>query len=110
MQRSRVIEASLGAAAILGVACWLASPSPSVAQGLPSGSFLSASTMRGNLTVELSIDPAVGPLSTQWAGPITRVDEVTILDEWVILRKKDAKGTGSLIVPRDRIVTINIGE
>jgi hypothetical protein len=85
-------------------------PGASLAQSGAQASFLGSTTIRGNLTVEVALDPQAGAASAQWAGPIKKVDEVTLMDEWAILRKREPASTGTLIVPRSKIVYINIVE
>ncbi|MBL8744958.1 MAG: hypothetical protein JNK58_01235 [Phycisphaerae bacterium] len=71
---------------------------------------LGVHVIRGKLTVELILDPATGPNnSTAWTGPIKNVDEVVLFDKWALLRKRDLGTDGTLIVPREKIVFINIG-
>lgn len=84
-------------------------PSTAIGADRGGGSDLGCYTISGNLTVELVLDPATGPSSTAWTGPIKNVDEVTLLDKWAILRKRDLGTDGSLIVPREKIVFINVG-
>lgn len=100
--------AGLGLLAIVGAVALL--PGPSLAQTSAQASFLGSTTIRGNLTVEIALDPQAGAASAQWAGPIKKVDEVTLMDEWAILRKREPASTGTLIVPRSKIVYINIVE
>lgn len=73
----------------------------------PTG--LSGHTIRGDLTVELRLMPQSG-YQADWAAPIKNVDEVTMLEDWVVLRKRDGTTRGMLIVPRDQIGYINVGE
>jgi hypothetical protein len=100
-----------GVLAIVGVGVVATLPGPSLAQsgGTPA-TYLGSTTIRGNLTVEIALDPQTGAAQGQWAGPIKRVDEVTLLDQWAILRKREPASTGTLIVPREKIVYINVVE
>lgn len=104
-------KAAVGLGLIV-IACMVAvSSGPTRAQsGGASASYLGSTTIRGNLTVEIALDPQAGAASAQWAGPIKKVDEVTLMDEWAILRKREPASTGTLIVPRDKIVYINVLE
>ncbi len=71
---------------------------------------LACYVLSGKLTVELVLDPATGPNnSAAWTGPIKDVDEVILFDKWALLRKRDLGTNGSLIVPREKIVFINVG-
>lgn len=100
------------AAAIVAATLGFAVIAPrSQAQASSSGPVgLASNTIRGNLTVEVILDPQTGGASADWAGPIKQVDEVTLLDEWVILRKKQGGSTGTLIVPREKIVYVHVGD
>lgn len=70
---------------------------------------LASCTIRGNLTVEIILDPKTGPAnSNAWAGPIKDVDEVTLLEEWALITKRALGSDGTLIVPREKVVFINI--
>ena len=105
---SALTVAAAAACAALGFA-WFAPRTQ--AQGTSGGpESLAANTLRGNLTVEVILDPQTGGASADWAGPIKQVDEVTLLDEWVILRKKQGGTTGTLIVPREKIVYVHVGD
>lgn len=107
--RSASIVGSLALAAIL----WLAvRPSEVQGQGarVDPGASLPSVTLRGRLTVEFAMDPMGGPATRDFAGPYQRVDEVTLTDEYVVLRKADTTGRGTLVLPRSRLVYINIGE
>lgn len=75
-----------------------------------AGSGLPAVTIRGRLTVEFAMDPTGGPATRDFSGPYERVDEVTLTDEYVVLRKADTTGRGTLVLPRSRLLYINIGE
>lgn len=85
-------------------------PQPASAAERPSNGQLDSCTISGKLTVELVLDPATGPTNaTAWTGPIKEVDEVILLDKWALLRKRGLGTDGTLIVPREKIVFINIG-
>lgn len=93
------------------VAVWTLRPEPAIgAERGGGGTDLGLYTIHGNLTVELILDPATGPNNAAaWTGPIKNVDEVTLFDKWALLRKRDLGTDGTLIVPREKIVFINIG-
>lgn len=112
MNRTRnawVWAMAMGAAAGMGGAIVLQprtaiGADPSRAQGLDS------CTISGKLTVEVVLDPSTGPANASaWTGPIKDVDEVTLFDEWAVISKRDLGTDGTLVVPRDKIVFINIG-
>lgn len=100
----------IGAALLAGGIALVASNSSDARSSDAVSGFLASSTIRGNLTVEITLDPDAGAASSAWAGPIKKVDEVTLLDEWAILRKRDGITTGVLIVPREQIVYINVAD
>lgn len=101
-----------GLLVLAGVGVVTSMPGASLAQSSSASgpSYLGSTTIRGNLTVEIALDPQTGAAQGQWAGPIKRVDEVTLLDQWAILRKREPASTGTLIVPREKIVYINVVE
>lgn len=106
--RTATIVGSLALAAVV----WLG-VRPEEAQG--QGARLEAATLpsvtfRGKLTVEFAMDPMGGPATRDFSGPYQRVDEVTLSDEYVVLRKADTTGRGTLVLPRSRLIYINIGE
>ena len=115
---ARSFTVSFRMASLVGVvaasaAAWLLIQ-PSHVQGQVArndgGSAMPSVTFRGRLTVEFAMDPMGGPATRDFAGPFQRVDEVTLTDEYVVLRKADTTGRGTLVLPRSRLVYINIGE
>lgn len=105
---SALTAAAAVACAALGFAMFAPRTQAQGTSGTPEG--LASNTIRGNLTVEVILDPQTGGASADWAGPIKQVDEVTLLDEWVILRKRQGGTTGTLVVPREKIVYVHIGD
>lgn len=104
---SRVLGAlGVCAAAALGVTLLTGSQATARGQGLDAG--LGRWSINGNLTVELRIDPTLGAAAAEWQGVIPRVDEVTIFDEYAVLRRRDVGKTGILIVPRDKILWLSV--
>lgn len=106
--RNLAAAATIGAAVV--AAAILLRPEAAIGSERGVGTDLGLYTISGNLTVELVLDPSTGPNnSAAWTGPIKNVDEVTLFDKWALLRKKDLGTDGTLIVPREKIVFINIG-
>lgn len=70
---------------------------------------LAQQSIRGKLTVELKFAPGSGA-AQDWAAPIKDVDEVILTEDWVLMRKRDAGIAGTLIVPREQVAYINVGE
>lgn len=101
-----------GFLAIAAIAWFGVRPSEAQGQGVKAdgGASLPSVTFRGRLTVEFAMDPTGGPATRDFQGPYQRVDEVTLSDEYVVLRKADTTGRGTLVLPRSRLVYINIGE
>ncbi len=109
----RIVSHGLGvlalcSAAALGVAWLTGSPSAAQGQGLDAG--LGRWSLSGNLTVELRIDPTVGAAAADWQGPITRVDEVSLFDEYAVLRRRDVGKNSVLIVPREKLLWITLSD
>lgn len=107
--RSAAIVGLLG---IVGILWFAARPTEAQGQGVrgDAGASLPSVTFRGRLTVEFAMDPTGGPATRDFQGPYQRVDEVILSDEYVVLRKADTTGRGTLVLPRSRLVYINIGE
>ncbi len=108
MKRQTVVVAA-GAAALAAAGMWLAMPQAAQAQrtsvaAAPSDVYV----LRGKFTVQVSLDPSAGSAAADWSGPIKDVDEITLLSNFAILRKSHVNTTGTLIVPRDRLVYINL--
>ncbi len=108
MKRQTVCVAA-GAAALSAAGMWFIVPQAAQAQrtfvaAAPSEVYV----LRGKLSVQVAMDPSAGSAAADWTGPIKDVDEVTLLNNFAILRKTHAGTTGTLIVPRDRLVYINM--
>lgn len=86
-------------------------PGTAIGSATSANADLALHCINGNLTVELALDPSTGPAnSSAWSGPIKNVDQVVLFDKWALLRKRDLGTDGTLIVPREKIVFINIGQ
>lgn len=100
--------AGLIGAAIAGGALWAVTGGASAQTGA-SGTIRDAGgvTYKGNFIVELIIDPTSGANTDRFAAPIKDVDEITLLSEWAVLRRKEGIKSATLVVPRERVVYIN---
>ncbi len=112
MNRPAASSFALAASAVAAALALMVVLRPETAIGSQraAGDDLPSCTLSGNLTVELVLDPATGPANASaWTGPIKDVDEVILFDKWAVLRKRDLGTDGTLVVPREKIVFINIG-
>jgi hypothetical protein len=109
MKRTAV-ALTVGLGAAIGAYLALRPPAAIGAERTTNGQ-LDSCVISGKLTVELVLDPSTGPANAAaWTGPIKDVDEVILLDKWALLRKRNLGTDGTLIVPREQIVFINIGQ
>lgn len=105
--RTLALVAAIGLAA---AAWFMFRPTDALAQMRHDAPVLPSVTFRGNLDVHFALLPETGPAARDFAGPFRRVNEITLTEEYIILRKADAGGRGSLILPREQLVYLNIGE
>jgi len=101
---------SIALALALGVALTsLALSRPAGAQQVPMGTMESL-VLEGNLDVQLMLDPRTGAPSTDWNGLLRRVERITIVDQYIIVQDSRGGATGRLVIPREQIVWLNIGQ
>ncbi|MDX2114244.1 MAG: hypothetical protein SFZ24_01310 [Planctomycetota bacterium] len=97
----------VGAGAVMGgVACWVlvsAGSSVTDARGNPGAAELASASLRGNLTVTVTTSGGT-------TGVMKDVDEVTLFDEWVVIRAKSGLRWANTILPRERVISIDVVE
>lgn len=108
MQR-RDIGVALGASVATALSLWAAAsmaqtPRPPLAQ--PPDVY----SLRGRFTIQMALEPAAGAAASDWCGPIKDVDEITLLQNFAIIRKAQNGTAGTLIVPTSKLLYINVGE
>ncbi len=96
---------------VAGIAItWIAMSRPTSAQAPGNGEAMESLVLQGNLDIQLMMDPRSGAPSTDWNGLLRRVERITLVDEWVIVQDSRGGATGRLIIPREQIVWMNIGQ
>lgn len=98
---------TLGSLALAGAAAIWLSGAPSRAQSVTGPSDQGLVICRGKFDVEV-IFTADGPGGI--ASPIKDVTELRVLDDWAIMRVTRGLRTSTLVVPREKIVSIQAVE